>query len=529
MSKVTLQRNTHFLGSKIRALRKRNGLTLEDLSTRCIQLDAQAAPSVSYLSMIETGKRVPSPQLLQLMSDVFQRDISWFLDENLETDVPSPPERSGGLKGIPLEPDFLFSKPLLQTALPELLSQTGTTGRQFAQLLIRSHQEMQQNRFPDLERAAEETGGKRFPVDEKDLLGLFKHHGLKISWFDQPLTSEKDASGNISKTLMCSFFEGAGPGSGTVYVNKRLRASPQRLKYELAGYLGHKVLHNGDGLKSIQAAGGLFGSPAGTSRSESDDMNARDILFAWRDFECSYFAAALLSPRLPFRRFLVRETYDPLAGDKVGLTAAVVMRRMTSVSPYPHWHYFDAYPPGRLRAVYRGNGIPLPWGNMTMVSDPCPQWAVFRLLDNSGARKPVTQISLLKDKDIYRLYCCLSLRTTDVADNKHVISVGLDLIPALQSRGINADALLDEAVEHCQSNGGEAMLPDSLYKELKSVARVLNIAWIEQGLNQPARVICPRRGACPSVERCGHHPVKPKGAPLEQIRQDLLAGSDLDN
>ncbi len=37
------------------------------------------------------------------------------------------------------------------------------------------------------------------------------------------------------------------------------------------------------------------------------------------------------------------------------------MRRMTKVSPYPHWHFFDAYPPGFLRAVYRGNGIPLPW------------------------------------------------------------------------------------------------------------------------------------------------------------------------
>ena len=57
------------------------------------------------------------------------------------------------------------------------------------------------------------------------------------------------------------------------------------------------------------------------------------------------------------------------------------MRRMTKVSPYPYWHFFDAYPPGYLRAVYRGNGIPLPWGNMAQVSDPCPQWAVFRMID----------------------------------------------------------------------------------------------------------------------------------------------------
>ena len=59
-------RNSHFLGTKLRALRKRNGLTLEELSARCIQLDAKVAPSVSYLSMIESGKRVPSPEVLAL-------------------------------------------------------------------------------------------------------------------------------------------------------------------------------------------------------------------------------------------------------------------------------------------------------------------------------------------------------------------------------------------------------------------------------------------------------------------------------
>ncbi len=102
-------------------------------------------------------------------------------------------------------------------------------------------------------------------------------------------------------------------------------------------------------------------------------MSAQDVLHAWRDFECSFFAGALLAPRVPFRRFLARERHRVEAGAKLELTPAVVMRRMTKVSPYPYWHFFDAYPPGYLRAVYRGNGIPLPWGNLAQVSDPCPQ------------------------------------------------------------------------------------------------------------------------------------------------------------
>ena len=51
---------THFIGSKIKHLRKSNKMTLEDLAIRCYQIDAKSAPSISYLSLIESGKRNPS-------------------------------------------------------------------------------------------------------------------------------------------------------------------------------------------------------------------------------------------------------------------------------------------------------------------------------------------------------------------------------------------------------------------------------------------------------------------------------------
>ena len=70
-----LRRKAHFLGTKIKSLRKRNRLTLEDLSIRCIQVDASAAPSVSYLSMIQNGMRVPSEALLKIIADIFQKDL----------------------------------------------------------------------------------------------------------------------------------------------------------------------------------------------------------------------------------------------------------------------------------------------------------------------------------------------------------------------------------------------------------------------------------------------------------------------
>src|SRR5678815_6055185 len=129
-------RKSHFLGTKLRALRKRNRLTLEDLSARCTQLNARNAPSVSYLSMIESGKRLPSEDVLELLSSLFQREPGWFADDSRDIETSTVEQRAGGAAGVPLEPAFLFSKELLQAAIPELLAQTGTSGRQFAHLSV---------------------------------------------------------------------------------------------------------------------------------------------------------------------------------------------------------------------------------------------------------------------------------------------------------------------------------------------------------------------------------------------------------
>jgi len=513
----TLMRKGHFLGAKLRSIRKRNGLTLEELSARCIQRDVSLAPSVSYLSMIESGKRAPSPALLALLAAVFQREPAWFLDESADTETTAPVSPPGGAARIPLEPAFLFSKNVLQAAIPELLAQTGTTGRQFAHLLIRSHQEMSRNDFPDLERAADGVGERQFPLSVDDLIRLCKRHGLEIRWFERKPVLIRDKDRDV-RSMVRSFFE----APDTVYANRALQSDPARLKFDLAAHIAHKVLHGGDGLKSAHATGGeMGGSPEGGSSAAG--MNAQDVLHAWRDFECSFFAGALLVPRAPFRRFLTRERYRVEAGTKLELTPAVIMRRMTKVSPYPYWHFFDAYPPGYLRAVYRGNGIPLPWGNLAQVSDPCPNWAVFRMIDGHHGESG-SQISVLRDGERSLLYCCHSLRTRDMAGNPHVLSVGVDLAPALDSNGAHTAELVDSILKECRR--GEGRIPRAATQALGVVANVLNIAWIEDALTQPARVICPRSARCPRAERC--ESTRPSRArEIADVRDEILnRGSD---
>jgi transcriptional regulator with XRE-family HTH domain len=485
-----LNRQGHFLGAKLRALRKRNGLTLDELSARCVQIDAESAASVSYLSMVETGKRTPSRATLEMLAGIFSKDVRWFLDENTEVEAAPSRRSRGGLEAMPLEPAFLFSSELLQNALPELLSQTGTTGRQFAQLLIRVWQETRHNNFPDIERAAEQGGKRQMPLTLEDLMDICKRHGLEVRWFDGD--GRKGA-------LVRARFE----APGTVLINKRLRNQEERLKYELAFFVGHKILHNGDGVISPHSAASTGESEPSASTA---GMGAQDVLFAWRDFECSFFAGALLCPRIPFRRFLIREAHQVAACRKLGVTPALVMRRMTAVSPYRHWHFFDAYAPGYLRAVYRGNGIPLPWGNMSLVSDPCPRWAVFRLLQQAPPaaahlQTPKSQISVMQDGKRARLYCCHSLLTRDAIDELHVLSVGVDLLPALDAQGIDGESVVAAVAESCR-RGGDGRIPAEAAANIRAASQVLNIAWIAAALDSPASVICPRSGACPRHPPC---------------------------
>jgi len=511
-----LLRKSHFLGAKVRALRRRNGLTLQDVYARCSQVNAELAPSVSYLSMIETGQRIPSADLLELLASVFQKPARWFLDENPEVEVSPRASRAGAAR-IPLEPGFLFSRELLEAAIPELLAQTGTTGRQFAHLLIRSYQEMSRNEFPDLERSAEGVGQRKFPLTVDDLMRLAKRHGLTVHWFDRKPVMARDNEREV-RSVLRSFFE----SPSTVYVNRELQADTARLKFDLASHIAHKVLHGGDGLKSPHATGGEMGGSPDEGRQSSGGMDVQDVLHAWRDFECSFFAGALLGPKLPFRRFLARERYRIEAGRRLELTPSVIMRRMTVVSPYRYWHFFDAYPPGFLRAVYRGNGIPLPWGNMAMVSDPCPRWAVFRMLHHARGTQPASQISILQDGARALLYCCHSVRTRDMAGNPHVLSVGVDLVPALESQGLDAEAVVGSIGAACRRHGGQAAVPGSAARALGAVGKVLDIAWIADALQAPASVICPRSTACPRTPACEAMKPAARTSGISAVRQEIL-------
>ncbi len=101
----------------------------------------------------------------------------------------------------------------------------------------------------------------------------------------------------------------ADPQAARIYLNKALQNDAARLKFDLASHIGHKVLHGGDGMKSDHATGGEIGESPDSGAAFRAGIEVKDVLLAWRDFECSFFAGALLCPKVPFRRFLTRERY----------------------------------------------------------------------------------------------------------------------------------------------------------------------------------------------------------------------------
>jgi hypothetical protein len=113
------------------------------------------------------------------------------------------------------------------------------------------------------------------------------------------------------------------------------------------------------------------------------------------------------------------------------------------------------------------------------------------------------------------------MRVRDMAGNPHVLSVGVDLAPALDSNGVETPALIESIFAECLRRRGEARIPKMATQILSAIANVLNIAWIEEALTQPARIICPRSSRCPRVDRCeGARPSRARE--IADVREEIM-------
>jgi hypothetical protein len=80
--------------------------------------------------------------------------------------------------------------------------------------------------------------------------------------------------------------------------------------------------------------------------------------------------------------------------------------------------------------------------------------------------------------------------------------MGIDLNPAIDAQGTDAQAVVESLQALCIKHGGSTVVPHNIRQQLLSVARILNINWIERGLASELRVICIRGNSCPRKPGC---------------------------
>jgi hypothetical protein len=93
----------------------------------------------------------------------------------------------------------------------------------------------------------------------------------------------------------------------------------------------------------------------------------------------------------------------------------------------------------------------------------------------------------------------------------------------LDANGVASHAIIDSIFAECVHRRGEGRIPRSAGEALVAAANVLNIAWIEDALELPARIICPRSTRCPRPERCEGAKVRPSRArEIDDVRDEIL-------
>jgi hypothetical protein len=105
-----------------------------------------------------------------------------------------------------------------------------------------------------------------------------------------------------------------------------------------------------------------------------------------------------------------------------------------------------------------------------------------------------------------------------------VLSVGVDLAPALASHGIDAARAVAAIRDACVQQHGEARIPESAAEAIRAAARVLNIAWIEDAVGAPARIICPRSTHCPRSGHCDGAAAS-RAREITDVRDEIVRSS----
>lgn len=377
------------LGLKLKTLRTASKLSLKDVALR-------AGVSISYLSEIEQGKKYPKPEKLVDLARALGADYDELVSlrvaealDPIKALVVSPLLREFPLEMYGVEPErvvaLLRDEPAKAGALVQALREISQANDvALSDLLLaalRSFQQLHQNHFPDLERAAEtfrdHTGLPDSPeaIEPRLRRHLKEHYGYRFD--DTTLARHPHLSGfrSVYAPAQSQLPDGAPP---RLFLNSRLSA------VQRAFLLAREVAFN-----RLQMA------ERATTSTWMEVTSFDQLLNTLRG---SYFAGALLLPEARMKASvdgifsMERWRDEALLGSirAFGVTPEMYFYRLTHLLPV-HYGLRDLF---FTRMTMRGEALALTkLLNLTELpllhalsprEHPCRRWEAAALLRNHG-------------------------------------------------------------------------------------------------------------------------------------------------
>ncbi len=382
-------RDKSLLGAKLRAVRRRSGLTQAQLADRL-------GISASYLNLIEHQRRPLSATLLIKAAEVLSldlRELSLDQDarlvadlleafgdpvlENLELTAAEVREMAAGSPSaaravLALYRAYRGARDAADTLTAKLSQGEGLSGidshlptEEVSDLVQRN-----MNHFPELEEAAGALCAEaRLDVNNlyADLVSwLGRVHGVRVE-VERAASMQRAFRRFDAASRVLRLSEALGRGSRNF-----------ALAYQV-GLLGHR-----EALDRLAAAPEL-------SSPESRAL-ARVIL-------ASYFAGAVLMPYRPFLEAAVSERYDvEVLGHRFRTSFEQTAHRLTTLrrpgAEGVPFHFVRVDMAGNISKRFSASGL-----RFTRFSGACPRWVVFSAFQTPGMIR--TQLSQMPDGSAY--------------------------------------------------------------------------------------------------------------------------------
>ncbi len=378
------------LGSRIRALRRREGLSQARMAERL-------GISASYLNLIEHNRRPLSAQVLIRLAQEFQLDLKAFSggeDERLVADL------------MEVFGDPIFDRQgLTASDVRDLVGHSPVVGRALLALYhafqgARSSAEVLTERLTE----GQELKGieiSRLPSEEvADLIQRHMNHFPELEAGAEELWRKARLEGEDLFQALARYLEQAHGVQVRIEKVGAMRGAVRRFHPSRRELLLSEVLRRGSRNFQLAHQVGLLSQSDTLDRLASDPHLMTDAARSLcRVAMANYFAAAVLMPYEPFLKAAKEERYDiELLGHRFRTSFEQVCHRLTALrrprAEGVPFHLVRVDIAGNISKRFSGSGI-----RIARFSGACPLWNVHAAFLTPGRIR--VQLSQMTDGTTY--------------------------------------------------------------------------------------------------------------------------------